>query len=650
MKNNISLVVNGREIDFDEVEDLPLKITYKVFDIEEVDRSAGAYSNVFKVPATPRNTLALKPLFDTQYISANNFAPALPCHIMNAAGVYLFKGVAGIKSVGKKTVPGYYELFLQGGNLDFALKLDAIPLNTLTLPTVTYPDAAQIENSWTNTYADKWVAPMACYGAAKWFAGLGAGELDWNGPVEFGPRDFRYWIFLRPLVEEMFRLAGYELQSGFITGAVFSRFIMYINDLNIYNNGNYTGAVNLAADLISGDRSCLDLLRGVAQFFNLKFDTDPVNGIVYCEQFDHFFPGAATDITGKVDYSRDIKFSGFDAAQPGVVFKLKEDTVAKGIREQWALGSNGTDVASFADWLTAGPPIANELYNKANSYYDGGAGIAGLDDRHVKENSFFMGYMMGAVPVYREPASGRPHHQLLMPLIWGDNDPESRAGIGWAYSPDSHGDRLLIPARQSGDTMSAENAPRIGYYAGMTEIQGLMVYGLHKTESPGLPVYVPYYDHVFRYSAGSSQAARPFVFLCDHFLENSTGNPLNFYYRSQAAGIRRRDPGFAFHEKREIPVAAETDLGNVADAISNGIIVECYLKLTDMDIRRMSLRGNYIFEHAACMLLEIIKYIPGGEVPTLCKFLMKSRRQGPATVINGGNHLAESCNYNQYYS
>jgi len=226
MIDDISLIIDGHEIDFGEIDELPIKVTFKVFDLEEADTNSGTYSNIFKVPATPRNTIALKPFFDTQYINANALQVALPCTIANKAGFFLFRGTASIKSVSRKMVPSYYEVYLQGGNLDFSSKLAQIKLNTLTLPTLSYPDAAQIEDSWGNTYTDKWVAPLVCYGAPKWYAGLPVGNITWNNHVQFGPKDFRYWIFLRPLIEEMFQLIGYSLQSSFLTGAVFSEFIM----------------------------------------------------------------------------------------------------------------------------------------------------------------------------------------------------------------------------------------------------------------------------------------------------------------------------------------------------------------------------------------------------------------------------------------
>ena len=80
---------------------------------------------------------------------------------------------------------------------------------------------------------------------------------------------------------------------------------------------------NIAFLLPKGKQS--DFVSGLAQMFNLQFETDPISKTVHIEPYDHFYKGfsSAVDWTDKVDYSKNIEEEFLYELKRKLVLKYK---------------------------------------------------------------------------------------------------------------------------------------------------------------------------------------------------------------------------------------------------------------------------------------------------------------------------------------
>ena len=123
---------------------------------------------------------------------------------------------------------------------------------------------------------------------------------------------------------------------------------------------------NIHTMLPKGKQS--DFVKGLAQMFNLQFETDPVSKTVYVEPYDHFYEGTSNAVnwTEKVDYSKAIKDEFLFDIKSKVIFKYK-DASGDGLLDKYNK-RNTVDWGSYEETDTSGKFQTGE-YKVENSYF-----------------------------------------------------------------------------------------------------------------------------------------------------------------------------------------------------------------------------------------------------------------------------------------
>jgi len=123
---------------------------------------------------------------------------------------------------------------------------------------------------------------------------------------------------------------------------------------------------NIHSMLPKGKQS--DFVKGLAQMFNLQFETDPISKTVYVEPYDHFYQSTsnAIDWTDKIDYSKTIKDEFLFDIKSKLIFKYK-DASGDGLLDKYNK-RNAVDWGSYEETDTGGKFQTGE-YKVENSYF-----------------------------------------------------------------------------------------------------------------------------------------------------------------------------------------------------------------------------------------------------------------------------------------
>ncbi len=123
---------------------------------------------------------------------------------------------------------------------------------------------------------------------------------------------------------------------------------------------------NLQNYLPKGSQS--SFVKGLAQMFNLQFETDPIRKTIYIEPYDYFYESTANavDWTNKIDYSKKIKDEFLYDIKSKLIFKYKDassDSLIDDYNKR-----NTVDWGSYEEADTSGKLISGE-YKVENSYF-----------------------------------------------------------------------------------------------------------------------------------------------------------------------------------------------------------------------------------------------------------------------------------------
>ena len=111
-----------------------------------------------------------------------------------------------------------------------------------------------------------------------------------------------------------------------------------------------------------------DFVKGIAQMFNLQFETNPISKIVTVEPYDYFYEGFsnAIDWTDKIDYSKNIKDEFIYDIKSNIIFKYK-DASGDGLLEKYNK-RNTLDWGAYEENDRSGKFQTGE-YKVENSYF-----------------------------------------------------------------------------------------------------------------------------------------------------------------------------------------------------------------------------------------------------------------------------------------
>lgn len=667
------VIIDGQRIDLYDQVDIPVYLSFVLLDLNYFDKRGGAFSNIFKVPATKNNNKIFNWYFDGQVGDRSIFVKDKSCQI-NVNGITVFDGTIVGKASYEYVSPKEYEVNVRGSHLIWADVIADLPLVELTYPTVNYTPQV-IKDSWDNTWEDRYVAPLVFYGKPRNMnyyqepgTAPGSGVFSQAGNLMFYRDgqpdqthlgwefcDFRFWLFTRPLIEEMFQRAGYTIVSDFLQGSdEGSKHVMYINDLNVYfkNTGNdlienipafaFPYEINLGKDLIKSERRCIDLLKGIQDQFNLFFYTDEINKKVYIEPYDKFFT-SSMNWEIKIDYSKVIKVNPYsDVQRVFMQHKLtdpvRDHAIKHNMEKAWPT------IRPYNTTYDSLSPAYNERwYYPTNEYYRS-AFINNSRIIKTIENNFFGSYFMmhtlvkrtaDGFPIYFylspdfDPGPGNVNkmdfsnfHQyagIVMPIITEDSfsDPIFQRVDFISAS----GDRLFEPQKvRYMPEASVFNGPepRFGYYAGMTEIKK---YNTLERGETGPPEFVfVNWDRVNEEVGFPSDpdfdtySTRPFVYNCDYLKEDCGPDgdlpPRNYQYTNQLTNINVFD--FFYGTTETIRgLMHKHFINNIISLYSDRTHVSSmHLKLTEIDINQLDFRKQIELRYRKHILLEVSKFNP----------------------------------------
>ncbi len=139
---------------------------------------------------------------------------------------------------------------------------------------------------------------------------------------------------------------------------------LQIEQTSSYFNGEIIKGIN--SMLPNGKQS--DFVKGIAQMFNLQFETNPITKIVTIEPYDYFYEGLsnAIDWTDKVDYSKNIKDEFIYDIKSNIIFKYK-DASSDALIDKYNK-RNTLDWGAYEENDTSGKFQTGE-YKVENSYF-----------------------------------------------------------------------------------------------------------------------------------------------------------------------------------------------------------------------------------------------------------------------------------------
>lgn len=581
----VEFYIDDQRVDLFSLSDNPIKLNYILLDLQFLDKRGGTVSNIFKVPATKNNNRIFAYYNDIQQKGAENFSKPRKA-LLIAGGVTVFDGQAIGKAYYGDSAPISYETILKANNLDWSDFLKDLKLVDLSLPTINY-DEPTVKASWGHTHADKYVAPLICYGKpynynVAWNSGtlLFSPNHAGGNPLKWYYDDFRYWLFAWPIIEEMFRKAGYKIQSNFINNPTptfdFKKFIVYFNDENVY--ADLPASVNFKeGKLISADRNCLDFLKGIANLFHLIFYTDTVKKTVYIEPFDTFFTGIAS-IEDKIDLSQTHKTSQYSDTVKNVFYNWKEDSFGNSYQQY---------IKNILS--TPSPMIPEPALVYDEGFYKGGFRFNN-DKEENSYVSYFKGYMTGQLQLDSD-------FSIYVPFLL-DGQVSTVTATGYLG---------FVQAMHPMPAQAGESDPCFAYYAGLTPMINT---GDYTTTAPR-----------FRYHNDTARTDRPFAYICDYIGEEHQNN---FHFCDQWNSVwieELRIAGLYVFPTKLLPGLVSKHMKNFLYSLYYGRSMEVPVQISPLDINSDIQRKHIQFLQTLWVMLEISNYNAASSGSVTCKML-----------------------------
>ena len=169
------------------------------------------------------------------------------------------------------------------------------------------------------------------------------------------------------IVHYVHRRSGSDKDGDYLTREtvkVLSGSFLQIEQTSAFFSGEDIG--NIQYLLPKGKQS--DFVKGIAQLFNLQFETDPIAKIVYVEPYDYFYNGTASayNWTDKIDYSKNIKDEFLYELKSNMIFKYK-DPSSDALIERYNK-KNTVDWGAYEETDATGN-LQNGEYKVENAYF-----------------------------------------------------------------------------------------------------------------------------------------------------------------------------------------------------------------------------------------------------------------------------------------
>jgi len=411
MATNIKIVTaDGRNIDYNQAEDLSIKMNRIADDLQDIEARYGEFSTTFSLPMTRRNT-----------------------QIFGYAGVPNTKNIFKINPVEIKVFNN--DLLLLTGQLElqeitdekykcvFFSKLtqlvddlkDKNMQDIQTCPKIEwgYEDTirAHINSGYTDCDETPYQFPFVFYNTfyapTNSFTGLTDTVVDYNGTTNHifqRERDWQNWyyivnravgktenemymhqvplaFYLKSMMEYMLNDAGegWTMGGSFWEDADVKRIIVpYVGDTDVYDRASYcsngasitgsscgAGTLMLDTGKFMPDYGCIDFLEDVVKLFNLYMIIDTNNRTIIFESYDVMFGSktAPYNINNKI--IGDVVISRVDDYNPSITFNEIDNQRILG--DNRYIASSGTSAFDATYLITANNTLFNQVFNYVGS-------------------------------------------------------------------------------------------------------------------------------------------------------------------------------------------------------------------------------------------------------------------------------------------
>ena len=223
------------DLDIISSDDFPLSLTFKNFDIRDLNSRGGSFSKSFKVPATKNNNRIFGHIYKDGNLDINNVRKDIPSTIYSDNLPIISGKLRVSKVISNKDVIEYECIFL-GDNMDWANKLKNKELKDLRFSSVaytSYPPANIVNPTFSNPHGigltqpyyhgnyvfnqDKLVYPLLS---------IGEGISTKSQVTE---ADFVPCLYLKNIWDKIFQDVGYSVSSTFCESDFFKSLIVPLN-------------------------------------------------------------------------------------------------------------------------------------------------------------------------------------------------------------------------------------------------------------------------------------------------------------------------------------------------------------------------------------------------------------------------------------
>lgn len=218
------LYIDGQRLDLSD--DIDIRLTYSITDIENPVERKGTVSRTIEVPGTPHNDNVFGSIYRfDQWVIGFDPSVRVNAYVLQN-GVEVFNGIAQLLAVKSDGQFKTYELGLYGENVNLFKQLGDLELTDLDFSELNHEwDAPNVVDAWTNSVGstgNDYYYPAIDYGQASFT------RTQAPSPYAdvFTTADFYPAISVKKYVDKIMSGAGFTYVSDFLTSQWFKQLIV----------------------------------------------------------------------------------------------------------------------------------------------------------------------------------------------------------------------------------------------------------------------------------------------------------------------------------------------------------------------------------------------------------------------------------------
>jgi hypothetical protein len=218
------LYIDGKRLDLSD--DIDIRLTYSITDIENPVERKGTVSRTIEVPGTPHNDNVFGSIYRfDQWVIGFDPSVRVNAYVLQN-GVEVFNGIAQLLAVKSDGQFKTYEVGLYGENVNLFKQLGDSELTDLDFSELNHEwDAPNIVDSWTNSVGstgNDYYYPAIDYGQGEFV------REQLPGPYVdiFTTQDFYPAISVKKYLDKIIGGAGFTYESDFLTSQWFKQLIV----------------------------------------------------------------------------------------------------------------------------------------------------------------------------------------------------------------------------------------------------------------------------------------------------------------------------------------------------------------------------------------------------------------------------------------